>query len=772
VVRRGVVAGAALILSFACDAQPSATNKPRRELTSADALATVRVMQSQLLSGQPAGGGFTSPDGRRYLIRLVYGDVKRNGVWMDLLTGPLSSLEAATHAKRCAHLFTTGLGSTTSARSAEADPDTTNVIRWVDSTHVAFLWSDEHAVRQVMSVDLAKCNHHFLTRTPGDVFSFLPISDETLLFNAQVPAPTGVAERLWAHGFTVGDSSDGISILQGHIEDSSAVETRYKNAWFIQSRGRAQSLKIAGKQFDSSNPYSRDLSLSPSGRYAVTWVGVTERPEGWEHYSNASLQAGLTNTEKVRLPVRYVVVDLHTGESRMLWDSPLSLRAQVHWSPGEDSVFLAPTYLPVTANDPVGLTGNAAAEIDVRTGRYRLLPTDLTDRTVLKADWLKSDEVAITSTNNLGENLRTERFARSGDTWQTMLSAGPAVSDATIAPIHVEARQSLNAPPQIFAVDNRSGNERLIVDPNPHLLDDFKLGRVERMSGTLATGQRWIAQLIYPADYKPVAKYPLVIQSTYGPAFGAEEYGLDGAWGFNGMGLGPTQIACYPGQLLATRNIAVLELQVLHAAQGFKGAQDRQLVFEALSRQLTSSGLVDGKKIALAGFSQNGYWVEYTLAHSDFPFAAAIAGDNYEPSYLQSALGNWREADVEFNGGPAFGAGLQEWLLHAPGFNAEHMHTPLLMTGQSGGLLMIIGEWEIYSRLRHLNKAAQIYMMPQVDQHPSHTPQNPRQIIAIQETALDWFDFWLTGREDSAPEKREQYARWHRLASSSAVSNP
>jgi hypothetical protein len=144
----------------------------------------------------------------------------------------------------------------------------------------------------------------------------------------------------------------------------------------------------------------------------------------------------------------------------------------------------------------------------------------------------------------------------------------------------------------------------------------------------------------------------------------------------------------------------------------------------------------------------------------------AAEAEDLTQDVLVRALGNWRQSDVELNGGPAFGAGLQEWLAHAPGFNAEHIHTPLLITGQSGGLLMIIGEWEIYSRMRHLNKPAQIYMMPQADKHPSHTPQNPEQIIAIQDAALDWFDFWLTGREDPSPIKRDQYVRWRAFRAS------
>ena len=192
------------------------------------------------------------------------------------------------------------------------------------------------------------------------------------------------------------------------------------------------------------------------------------------------------------------------------------------------------------------------------------------------------------------------------------------------------------------------------------------------------------------------------------------------------MGLGPSDIPSYLGQLLATRNIAVVNLEVIHFGQGMQEAEDYRLAYEAVAKQLIDSGLADERKIALDGFSQNGYWVDYALAHSAFPFAAAIAVDNYEPSYLQSALGNWRDMDVEHNGADAFGPGLQEWIKNAPGFNAEHIHSPLLMIEQSQGVPMIISQWEIFSRLRHLKKPVQMYVMPRANKHPSHLPQNPQ----------------------------------------------
>jgi hypothetical protein len=733
-------------------------------------MATVRVIENQLALGERVDSGVTSPDGKRYLLRLIHGDALRNGVWMDLLTGSLGSLESAAHPKPCAHLFTTGLGSIKSARSADADADPTNLIHWISDTQVAFLWSDANAIRQVMSVDVTTCKPRFVTHSATDVFSFMFTPDGSLLFNAQVARADGASQRLWKHGFTISDSSDGWSILKGQIDGADA-NSFYDNAWFIRSAGGIHPIDIAGQRTDRTNPFYRDLFLSNTGRLALIDVGIAGIPAGWEQYTNSTLQSLFKTDQSVpgRLPLRYALIDLKSGDSRLLWDAPRAFRGQVAWSPNSETLILAPTFLPLNANNPLGQGGNATAELDVRSGQYQILPVDLTSRTVISTEWLSPALVEIRSTNDLGLDNRVDRLVREDSQWR--LAAADPKPNARPS-IYLETRQSLNRPPQVFAVETTTGRSRLVLDPNPHLLDQFKLGFVERMSGTLSNGKQWIGQLIYPADYTPGRRYPLVIQSYYGHIFGKEEFTLFGPWGILGMNLGPSEYASYPGQLLATRNIAVLTLSVMHFSPGSGQDDDYQLAFESVAQQLIASGIADPHKIALAGFSRNGHWVEFTLAHSAFPFAAAIAADNYDPSYFQSALVNWRTDDAEMNGAPAFGEGLQKWLARAVGFNAEHIHTPLFMIGQCGGLEMIIGEWEIFSRLRYLKRPVEMYMMPEVDTHPSHLPQNPRQILGIQDNAIDWLSFWLTGREDPSISKLEQYRRWHAFQQSSAVSNP
>jgi hypothetical protein len=741
----------------------------KRELTPADAIATTRIVENHLTLGERVETGSLSPDGRRYLLRLVHGDVERNGDWMDLLTGTLDSLDAAARPKHCAHLFTPALSSTRLEFVGDADPTVFNLLHWVNNTDVAFLWEDANAIHQVMSVDLITCKHRFLTHSAADVVAFAVAPDGSILFDTLVPQPADASKQLWKKGFAISDTSDAWSILKGHVEGGDAASI-FDSRWFIQIGNSTRSVDILGQRIDRTHPLFRDLFINPSGRLALVDIGINGIPAGWERYENAILKSLLADERAAagRLPLRYALIDLTTGTSRLIWDAPRAVKGQAAWSPNGDALLLAPTYLPAGAESRLGLNGNAAAELDVRTGNYRILPIDLSGRTVESTEWLGSSTVEIRSSSGPGSDTRIDRLVRVDDQW--MVATEP-VAHVT-RKIHLETRESLNQPPQVFAVDPVTAESRLIVDADPRLMERFKLGRVERMSGTLPNGIHWIGQFIYPADYIAGTRYPLVIQSSYGHQMGEENFALDNIWGSAGMGLGPSPVAAYPGQLLATRNIAVLTLEVTNATPDSSQDDYYQLAFETLANQLVAAGIVDREKIGLSGFSRNGHWVEFTLAHSTFPFAAALAADNVDPSYLQSALSNWSHYGAAMNDAPAFGNGLQKWLTRAVGFNAEHIHTPLLLTGQSGGTEMIIAHWEVFSRLKYLKRPVELYMMPQADTHPTHSPQNPRQVLAIQDRAVDWFSFWLAGREDTDPQKAEQYQRWRALKASSAVSNP
>jgi dipeptidyl aminopeptidase/acylaminoacyl peptidase len=746
----------------------------KRELTPAAALGTVRVMDNQSLPGDPLGRAAVSPDGTRYVLRLARGDAARNGVWVDILTGSLSSLAAAARPITCAHLFSTGLGLPRDELAGNFDADPGNLLRWVNDYQVTMLWSDEHQVHQALLIDLNTCITIYLTHSNTNVFTFGMGPNGTLLYDVKLPRDAARSQQLLKRGFAVKDSSDGWGILQGDMDGSDADAVPFNNSWLLRTAtGGLRPVPIAGRAIDTTSPISRTVTIAPDGRLAVVVVGTLDAPPVWDQYTDPQLKRLLAanHANPGRIQLQLVVIDLNTGRSHTLWTAPKAGRTQAIWSPRSDTVLVLPTFLPIVPDiAPQGLTGFAAATVDARTGAHATLPIDLTARVLVSAAWLTPDYVKISTTDALHRDARTECFQRIEHAWTKDQSISPrCAEDSPTHEIHLETRQSQEKPPQIFAVDSKK-HARLILDTNPGLLRDYKLGRVERISGTLPSGQAWLGQLIYPADYVPGRRYPLLIQSLYGIPWGDDEFTLDGTWGSSGMGLGPSIFAAYPGQLLASRNFAVLTLEVVHRSVGVQEPEEYELAFETVAQQLAASGLTDRNKVALAGFSRNGYFVEYTLAHSKFPFAAAIAADNYDPSYFQAAMNNWTTLDAAQNGGDAFGPGLQQWILHAPGFNAEHINAPLLTVGQdTGAVFYIIGSWEVFSRLRHLHKPVEMYLMPDIDAHPSHNPQNPRQIMAIQERVIDWLSFWLLGREDSSPQKLEQYAHWHKMRDNQAA---
>lgn len=125
-------------------------------------------------------------------------------------------------------------------------------------------------------------------------------------------------------------------------------------------------------------------------------------------------------------------------------------------------------------------------------------------------------------------------------------------------------------------------------------------------------------------------------------------------------------------------------------------------------------------------------------------------------------LAGFSESAVDIHGAGPFGAGLAKWIERAPGFNAERVRTPLLTIVQSTGMLDVLLKWELFARLRHLGKAVELYVMPDA-MYGAHCTQNPKQILAVQQRSIDWFDFWLNGREDADESKVHQYERWRVL---------
>jgi hypothetical protein len=276
-------------------------------------------------------------------------------------------------------------------------------------------------------------------------------------------------------------------------------------------------------------------------------------------------------------------------------------------------------------------------------------------------------------------------------------------------------------------------------------------------------GRSWSGRLYYPVGYRVGGRYALVVQ-PYGFA-PATEFSIYGSGGMTPR-LGPGW-ATYLAQQLANRDIVVLQMgnpdnwraPVVDRAAALNNVLTAGR--EAAIEHFVAAGLVDRDRVGMQAFSQMGRYLEHTLAFSDFPYAAAIAADHADNNYLQSIL--------MFGGLPdnpelqPYGEGLKVYLEGSPAFNAERIRTPLQIQVYGPGVSSLVPTgWEMFTRLRHLKKPVELYAIPDIE-HGVHTLQNPRQLMAAQQRALDWWCFWLNGEEDDEPAKAEQYAQWRKL---------
>jgi dienelactone hydrolase len=735
-----------------------------RPLTPTDAFATTRFMPADRSGREWVS---ISPDGQRYVIRLVRGDPERHGLWVDVLSGSLQSLNGAVP-ESAAHLFSTGRGVLGYGGAAADSQASKSPITWIDNRRVAFLFSDQKERRQIVTLDVVSKRRTFETRLPMQVQSFDMAPNGVLVYLADPPPPP--KQPLPTSGFVVPEATNEMSLAEGYF-DGTTIHSLISHAiWFVKRRGLGvEPVAFPGRAASGGYAPRQQVRVSPDGTHAILTAPANSVPKDWDGYLghtrgyNITLERDQFNAARAD-PAgvdagdirQFYILDVLSHTARPLWNAVAPIGDwQGSWSTDGRRIVLTPIPIPI-AEQSETLSDVQTVVFDIVSGEHWVLSGVKTvpDRVL----WINGDEFAIE--NRGKEGLRAcYLFKNSG--WQAHGCEDSRNASVTTSKIKVRVKEDLNTPPTLVATDEGTAEERVVLDPNPALRSRFALGRVEFLQGVLSTGESWTASLTMPTRYVSGQRYPLVIQFQGGDVT-ADRFALYGL--VSESGLGPCLIATYAAQMLAGRGIAVLELNAHANYAGPKEVETTQRAFEELANRMVTDGVADPERIGISGFSRTGYFAYQALAHSAMRFAAAVVADNVDYSYLQVVLENNYADGASVIGAPAFGNGLKNWLDRATGFNVDHIHAPVLLIGQNGGFqAYILSHWEILSRLRQLQRPVEMYLMPDIEAHPAHVPQNPDQVIAVQERAVDWFDFWLNGHEMPGSEKAAQYERWRAL---------
>ncbi len=734
----------------------------------------------------PRPAPIVSPDGRSFLLVTERGVLASNRIESTLWLFDRQAAVDGVRGKSSVRLRPRALATL----SATSNQPVLTAVRWLDADRIAFLGRDGSPFQRLFLAD--RRTGTVTALTPDDRFvSAYDVRGETVAYTAlaAVPPKPPESDLVAVAGRSL------LSLLYPESPpladlDGDALSAR-ANSLHVQRKGielplaftwRGKPLKLFASAWSSAPP----LALSPDGSSLITLAPVPEIPALWGSYragpdaENAPLRPEDPNAvaeDNFYKPLQFVRVDLRTGEVTPWIDAPAArsfgyiVPTQAFWRSDGREALLVNTFLPLPPGSADAAERKERAEspvvaaVDGATGRIEVLthlhlPRYQAARfyRVNDVSWNAAEETLtlIYAASSAGEAPPPETYRRQSGRWRKIPRPSPAAADARNGDVEIAVEESFDRSPVLTGrrraapaapADPTAPAATTLWDPNPQLAE-IALGKVSPYSFEDRDHRAWSGLLAFPPDYDPGKRYPLVIQ-THG--YARERFFTDGVYTTGN-----------PGRALTARGFLVLQLEMptrhlLSPADG-----PFQLGgFEAAIAQLTEEGRIDPRRVGIIGFSFTCFHTLYALTHHPDLFAAASITDGNNMSYSQYLFGEpegQRGAEAT-NGGIPWGEGLKSWVERSPDFNLDKVRTPLLIAALERGELLAL--WEPYAGLRRLGKPVDLLWLRQED--ASHVLRQPRHRELSQQSAIDWFEFWLNGREDPDPAKVEQYARWRAL---------
>jgi len=331
----------------------------------------------------------------------------------------------------------------------------------------------------------------------------------------------------------------------------------------------------------------------------------------------------------------------------------------------------------------------------------------------------------------------------------------------------IVARQSHTVPPQVAAIDERTGKLTTLVDLNPEFRN-VRIGRAERiewdlpeLSGEMAGifPERAGGYILYPPDFDPRKKYPVFI----------EPYAYAGFSGSVGQE--------NPLQVYAASGMVVLSFGYPHAMKAHerfgrdatKKLYSKELDFpymtmlmESTSRGLDTAaerGFIDLTRVGIGSISMGTLVPLHMLQHKDRITAMTIAAGSWSANEYYWSTRKGREAATMMQSDwrpKPVGEGAEYWRSLDIAEHIDKVEAPILMHHSLSEAHMAL------RFMRHLDDEGKPYDA-YVFTDELHSKWQPAHLQAIQQRNLDWFRFWLEDHEDPAAEKQEQYQRWRAL---------
>lgn len=257
------------------------------------------------------------------------------------------------------------------------------------------------------------------------------------------------------------------------------------------------------------------------------------------------------------------------------------------------------------------------------------------------------------------------------------------------------------------------------------------------------TGQSLKGALLYPANYDPQKKYPMIVYIYEKQSRDIFQYVNPSKLNMEG----------FNATNYTTQGYFVLLPDIFYA-KGDTGISATECVVAA-TQSVIEMGIIDKDKIGLSGHSFGGYETNFIITQTDI-FTAAVSGAGVSDMvswYLTLGWNTgqpdmWRCETQQWRMGKSFYADQEAYYRNSPVVHASKIQTPILLWS---GKLDVQVDWhqnmEFYLALHRLGKKNIMLLYPD-ENHVIFDKENQ---IDLTDRTEDWFDYYLKG---------EKSARW------------
>ena len=304
--------------------------------------------------------------------------------------------------------------------------------------------------------------------------------------------------------------------------------------------------------------------------------------------------------------------------------------------------------------------------------------------------------------------------------------------------------ESVDTPPDFYRFDRRFVSKRRLTHIEPRL-DGVMVGTMEIFESEIpdfdGRQQRVQTAVIMPFGKKAGDRLPAIV-CVYA---GAKMSAIAQAYGGGASNSIPTQV-------FASRGYAVLLVDAPLAPSN-KGSNPIQEMGDAILAQIYRAaelGFVDRSRLAIIGQSYGGYSTAAMITQTNL-FKAAIAMDGiYDLAGNYAYMGpggmapnfRWSETGQGRMGTHPW-ADLQRYLANSPYYQADKIHTPLLLIHGKKDEVCPVGESEkMFNALKRLGKTAQLA----VYEGEGHVPGTWSFVNALDAThrMVDWLQKYMS----------------------------